>query len=66
MPNGISGGSLAKTLLERSGGLKVIYMSGYSPEILNNPEMPDGIRNFLPKPFTADHLLDIVDAAIQL
>jgi PAS domain S-box-containing protein len=65
MPNGISGGSLAKTLLERSGDLKVIYMSGYSPEILNNPEMPNGIRNFLPKPFTADNLLDIVGATIQ-
>jgi CheY-like chemotaxis protein len=65
MPNGISGGALAKTLLERSGDLKVIYMSGYSAEIVNNTELPNGIRNFLPKPFTADNLLSIVDSAIQ-
>jgi len=65
MPNGISGGALAKTLLQRSGDLKVIYMSGYSAEIVNSSELPNGIRNFLPKPFTADNLLSIVDSAIQ-
>lgn len=40
MPNGISGSSLAKMLLDHKQELKVIYMSGYTPEIT-------GLRRFV-------------------
>ena len=34
MPNSISGSILAHRLLEKDRKLKVIYMSGYSPEVV--------------------------------
>ena len=65
MPHGISGGTLAQMLLKRRESLKVIYMSGYSPEMTGHGDLLDGGRNFLPKPFSADKLVGIVDFAIQ-
>ena len=65
MPHGISGSVLAKMLLQRRDSLKVIYMSGYSAEMTSHVELLNGGRNFLPKPFSADKLIDIVGSAIQ-
>ncbi len=64
MPNGISGGTLAKMLRERRQDLKVIYMSGYSAEITANGDLLNEARNFLPKPFSQGKLIGIVDFAI--
>ena len=60
MAGGMSGGELARELMARQPGLKVIYSSGYSSEIVNGElELAHG-RNFLPKPSSAFDLADIV------
>ncbi len=65
MPNGITGSTLAKMLREKRQELKVIYMSGYSPELNGNGELLSEARNFLPKPFGQSKLFEIVDFAID-
>ena len=56
MPGGISGIDLADRLRKRKPALKVILISGYSPEIVGHgvPQEP-GIR-YLQKPFSAEAL----------
>jgi two-component system cell cycle sensor histidine kinase/response regulator CckA len=65
MPNGISGSSLAKMLLDHKADLKVIYMSGYSAEITGTGDLFSEARNFLPKPFSQGKLIDIVDRTMK-
>lgn len=65
MPNGLSGGDLAKKLRKENVSLNVIYMSGYSPEINENEDLLNEAHNFLPKPFSQGKLLNIVDFAID-
>ena len=65
MPEGISGTALAKHLLRRQPDLRVVYTSGYSPDILANEHaLQDGV-NFLGKPFTRDRLLCTVQKALE-
>jgi len=60
MPNGLTGAALAKQLLEKSSRLHVIYMSGYSPELVENADrLVEGV-NFLSKPFDLSHLINAV------
>ena len=65
MPNGISGSSLAKMLLDHKQDLRVIYMSGYSSEITGTGDLFSEARNFLPKPFSQGKLIDIVDRTMK-
>ena len=65
MPNGISGSSLAKMLLDHKQNLKVIYMSGYSSEITGTGDLFSEARNFLPKPFSQGKLIDMVDRTMN-
>jgi len=65
MPNGISGSSLAKMLLDHKQDLKVIYMSGYTSEITGTGDLFSEARNFLPKPFSQGKLIDMVDRIIS-
>jgi len=65
MPNGISGSSLAKMLLDHKQDLKVIYMSGYSSEITGTGDLFSEARNFLPKPFSQGKLIDMVDRTMK-
>src|SRR5262245_19737329 len=51
MPSGMSGGELAKILQTRNPQLKVLYTSGYSPEILRKDSIVVQGINFLPKPY---------------
>jgi len=60
MPNGMSGGQLAKDLIERNPKLKIIYTSGYSPEILKQDSLLAQGINFLPKPYDLPALLKAV------
>ena len=60
MPGGMSGGELARELMTRQPGLKVIYSSGYSSEIVNRALDLEQGRNFLPKPCSAFEIADIV------
>jgi PAS domain S-box-containing protein len=51
MPEGMNGWELAERLRGEAPGLKVVYTSGYSPELFSG-KMPARERaNFLPKPF---------------
>jgi CheY-like chemotaxis protein len=61
MPNGITGVELAKMLLKESQTLKVVYISGYSSEVLENSETLTEGSNFLPKPFCFEKLLSTVE-----
>jgi len=59
MPEGLTGGDLARQLKTRQPELKVIYTSGYSAEIMGNEkELPEG--PFLPKPYPAPQLAQLV------
>lgn len=60
LPDGMTGRELACHLGQQSPELKVIFMSGYSSEILcqNFPVQPG--FNFLPKPFEAKQLAQVV------
>ena len=59
MPEGMTGGDLARQLRTRQPQLRVIYTSGYSSEILGNQsELPDG--PFLAKPYPAPQLTKLV------
>jgi PAS domain S-box-containing protein len=60
MPEGISGGELAKRLSEQRPSLKIIYTSGYSHELVNaDVELKDG-GHFLAKPYLPAKLIQIV------
>jgi two-component system, cell cycle sensor histidine kinase and response regulator CckA len=60
MPEGISGKQLAESLILEKPALRVIYMSGYSPDIGDGaPGVEEGF-NYLQKPFTRDTLLRAV------
>jgi PAS domain S-box-containing protein len=59
MPEGMTGGDLARQLISRRPDLKVIYTSGYSDEIMgNDTDLPEG--PFLPKPYGAPKLAQLV------
>ena len=50
MPEGINGRELANQLRQRKPGLKVVYTSGYSPEIVGK-SFNQGDTSFLQKPY---------------
>lgn len=53
MPDGMTGKDLAQRILQESPQLKVIYMSGYSTEVVGKDfPLKEGV-NFLGKPFRA-------------
>jgi PAS domain S-box-containing protein len=51
MPEGMSGWDLACHIRNESPDMKVVYTSGYSPEIFGGEVKMDSNVNFLPKPF---------------
>jgi PAS domain S-box-containing protein len=66
MPEGISGRELAARLREQKPALKVIYSSGYTPELLG-PGMEglcDGV-NYLQKPYRPQILAQTVRACLE-
>jgi DNA-binding NtrC family response regulator len=60
MPEGILGGELAEILLAEKPGLKVIFTSGYTPEMAGkNISLVEGI-NFMPKPYSIGKMAQLV------
>jgi two-component system cell cycle sensor histidine kinase/response regulator CckA len=60
MPDGMTGKELAQHLLQENPKLKVIYMSGYSAEVVGkNFPLMEG-DNFLTKPFQSAKLAQII------
>jgi PAS domain S-box-containing protein len=59
MPGGIPGQELAARLLREKKQLKVVYISGYSPDLAKNVNLRANL-NYLPKPFTPAALAQTV------
>jgi two-component system cell cycle sensor histidine kinase/response regulator CckA len=53
---GMNGRALAHRLLERRPGLRVLYMSGYTGQVVGDRGVIDEGSFFLPKPFSRDGL----------
>jgi two-component system, cell cycle sensor histidine kinase and response regulator CckA len=62
---GMGGKQLAKRLLELRPGLRVLYMSGYTDEVINNRGVLPENTLLLPKPFTRAVLLRKVREALD-
>jgi PAS domain S-box-containing protein len=60
---GIGGPELVLRLMDSHPKMKVVYMSGYTGELVANQGAESGIR-LLEKPFTRASLLKVVDAAL--
>ena len=65
MPNGISGSKLAAQMLAQRKDLKVLYISGYSQELMENSSRLVAGVNFLPKPFDVNKLLRAVRSCLE-
>ena len=64
MPEGLNGKELARQLQNDNPGLKVVYTSGCSAEIAGKDfPLKDGV-NFLPKPYEAHKLSQIIRARL--
>ncbi len=61
---GVNGRELYERLAARNPGMRALFMSGYSHDILGDNGLPEGTR-FLSKPFELDELLDQVRAALN-
>ncbi|HTY87189.1 MAG TPA: response regulator [Candidatus Acidoferrum sp.] len=65
MPNGVSGGALARALQTHSPDLPVICTSGYTPDYIER-DLPTNDRiTFLPKPYRPRRLLEIVRQCLK-
>jgi len=60
---GMSGPELVLRLIDTHPAMKVVYMSGYTGELVANQGVDAGIR-LLEKPFTRGSLLNTIDAAL--
>jgi two-component system, cell cycle sensor histidine kinase and response regulator CckA len=61
---GINGRELADTLNARRPGLRVLYMSGYTANVVQKYNVESG-THLLEKPFTVDALLNAVRVALD-
>jgi len=65
MPGGLSGRQLAARLRETKPTLKVIYMSGYSFEMVRGDLPPSEANNYLAKPFDSVRLVRMIRACLD-
>ena len=65
MPGNTNGLDLANRLLRESHELKVIYTSGYSAELFGSDVTLEEGRNYLPKPYLAEKLIDVLRNALE-
>jgi len=57
MPGGFSGPQLARRLAPLQPGMKILYISGYTDDLLSRHDLQTGDAAFLPKPFNPAQLL---------
>jgi len=60
----MSGRALFERLLDSRPGLKVLYMSGYTNDIIAKQGLLEPGTHLLTKPFSVDRLLDAVGKAL--
>lgn len=65
MPEGVSGWDLAGRLLADRPDLRVIYTSGYSPEMVDRQRHLSEGDIFLQKPYNPAHLLESIKAGLR-
>jgi PAS domain S-box-containing protein len=65
MPGGMTGKELAQKLLRQDPKLKVVYASGYNPEIAGENFLLETGVNFLIKPFEARKLAQIIRSRLD-
>ena len=65
MPDGINGRELSERLLAEKPGLKVIYASGYSADVVGQDFVLEEGVNFLAKPFNPLKLAQVVRARLD-
>jgi len=53
---GMSGRQLAKTLQPQRPDMKILYTSGYSPELISHHGVTETGAAYLPKPFLPEEL----------
>ena len=61
---GVSGPEMVKRLKETHPGIRVVYMSGYTGELIADRDVLESGITLLEKPFTRAALLKAVDAAL--
>jgi CheY-like chemotaxis protein len=66
MPDGMSGRQLAERLKADNPGLKVLYTSGYSTELLGKDLALQEGTNFLQKPYPPAKLVETVRNALGM
>jgi PAS domain S-box-containing protein len=64
MPRGVSGRELAQRLVADRPDLKVIYTSGYSPDLFDGTLLLVEGVNYLPKPYNSAMLAEILQVAL--
>jgi CheY-like chemotaxis protein len=62
---GLSGRDLARRLSGERPGMKILFMSGFSEEMVVASQDPEGRADFLPKPFSARELCQSVRAILD-
>jgi signal transduction histidine kinase/CheY-like chemotaxis protein len=62
---GMTGSELAATLTRERPGLPIVYMSGYSNQILSGGVL-DAETLYLPKPFKPQELLELLELAVSV
>jgi len=60
MPEGVLGAELAQRLVARKPGLKVIFTSGYTPDMAGKDVSLMEGHNFMPKPYTIGKMAQLV------
>ena len=65
MPRGVTGRELAERLLAEQPELKVIYTSGYSPDLFDGSLILEEGVNYLPKPYNSSMLAGILRSALE-
>ena len=62
---GMTGQELAERARERTDGLKVVFMSGHTEDVIVRNGARAGAIAFIQKPFTRDSLLRAIEDALH-
>jgi two-component system cell cycle sensor histidine kinase/response regulator CckA len=65
MPQGISGRELAARLRTSDAALRVIFMSGYSPDMAGRELHLQPGQDFIQKPYSSQQLLEAVRSSLD-
>jgi FixJ family two-component response regulator len=61
----MNGSELARKLKTKIPNLKIIFMSGYTADVIAGHGTLDDDLNFIQKPFSVDNLIKTIDKALK-